>query len=179
LNFKSKAFTVLPEVFKVPNMNIEKNKVVYFHYTLTGEDGKAFETSTNSHPMTFLVGHGNILPALETEFDGKKEGDQFQVTLSPEKAYGVRNEEAQQRIPIKHIANKGKLQKGMAVKVQTEKGMRDVTIVKVGRFNVDVDTNHPLAGLTLTFDISIETVREPIAEELSHGHVHGEGGHQH
>lgn len=160
-------------------MTIKKDDVVYFHYTLTDETGKAFETSANSHPMTFLFGHSNILPALEAEFEGKSEGDQFQVTLPPEKSYGMRNEEAIQRIPIKHIANKGKLQKGMAVKVQTDKGMRDVTIVKVGRFNVDVDTNHPLAGYTLTFDISIETVRNAEPEELSHGHVHGEGGHHH
>ena len=160
-------------------MNIEKDSVVYFHYTLTGEDGTAYESSAGSHPMTFLHGHNNILPALETEFEGKKEGDQFQVTLPPEKAYGVRNEESTQRIPIKHLATKGKVKKGMHVKVNTEKGMRDVTIIKVGRFNVDVDTNHPLAGKTLTFDISIEEVREAEAEELSHGHVHGIGGHHH
>ncbi len=160
-------------------MQIQKESVVYFHYTLSDENGKAFESSKDSHPMTYLHGHGNILPALEEEFTGKKEGDHFQVTLAPEKAYGERNEESKQRIPIKHLANKKNLRPGMAVKVNTEKGMRDVTIVKVGKFNVDVDTNHPLAGLTLTFDVTIETVREAEAEELSHGHVHGEGGHQH
>jgi len=160
-------------------MSIEKDKVVYFHYTLTGEDGKAFETSTNSHPMTFLFGHGNILPALEKEFEGKNEGDQFQVTLPPEQAYGERKEGSQQRIPIKHLATKGKLQKGQMVKVNTDQGMRDVTIVKVGKFNVDVDTNHPLAGLTVTFDVSVEQVRDAEPEELSHGHVHGVGGHHH
>ncbi|MGK0446201.1 MAG: FKBP-type peptidyl-prolyl cis-trans isomerase SlyD [Bermanella sp.] len=160
-------------------MSIEKDSVVYFHYTLSGEDGKAFETSTNGHPMTFLFGHGNILPALEAEFAGKNEGDQFQVTLTPEQAYGERNEAGVQRIPIKHLATKGKLQKGQAVKVNTDKGMRDVTIVKVGKFNVDVDTNHPLAGLTITFDVSVEQVRPAEAEELAHGHVHGVGGHHH
>jgi len=160
-------------------MQIKKDSVVYFHYTLNGEDGKVFESSHDSHPMTYLHGHGNILPALEAEFEDKKEGDQFQVTLSPEQAYGVRNEESKQRIPIKHLANKKNLRPGMAVKVNTEKGMRDVTIVKVGKFNVDVDTNHPLAGLTLTFDVNIETVRVAEAEELTHGHVHGVGGHHH
>ena len=160
-------------------MSIEKDSVVYFHYTLAGEDGKAFETSTNGHPMTFLFGHGNILPALEAEFAGKNEGDQFQVTLTPEQAYGERNEAGVQRIPIKHQATKGKLQQGQADKVNTDKGMRDVTIVKVGKFNVDVDTNHPLAGLTITFDVSVEQVRPAEAEELAHGHVHGVGGHHH
>jgi FKBP-type peptidyl-prolyl cis-trans isomerase SlyD len=160
-------------------MQITKDSVVYFHYTLSGEGDKQFESSHDSNPITFIQGHGNILPALESEFEGKKEGDQFQVTLSPEQAYGVRNEESKQRIPIKHLANKKNLRVGMAAKVNTEKGMRDVTIVKVGKFNVDVDTNHPLAGLTLTFDVSIESVRVAEAEELSHGHVHGVGGHQH
>ncbi len=163
----------------VEEMSIEKDKVVYFHYTLTGEDGKAFETSINSHPMTYLHGHNNILPALEAEFEGKNQGDAFQVTLSPEQAYGQRNEAGVQRIPIKHLATKGKLQKGQAVKVNTDQGMRDVTIVKVGKFNVDVDTNHPLAGMTITFDVSIEEVRDAEAEELAHGHVHGVGGHHH
>ena len=160
-------------------MSIVKDKVVYFHYTLNGENGEVYESSKDSHPMTYLHGHGNILPALEAELEGKSEGDQLQVTLTPEQAYGVRNEESMQRIPIKHLADKKKLRPGMAVKVNTEKGMRDVTIIKVGKFNVDVDTNHPLAGLTLTFDLSIETVRDAEDEELSHGHVHGEGGHHH
>ncbi len=160
-------------------MQIQKDSVVYFHYTLNDQEGKVFESSKDSHPMTYLHGHGNILPALEAEFTDKKEGDQFQVTLSPEKAYGERNEESRQRIPIKHLADKKNLRVGMAAKVNTEKGMRDVTIVKVGKFNVDVDTNHPLAGHTLTFDVSIETVREAEAEELTHGHVHGVGGHHH
>lgn len=160
-------------------MIIEKDKVVYFHYTLTGENGDAFETSTNGHPMTYLHGHNNILPALEKAFEGKQAGEQFQATLSPAEAYGERKEGSVQRIPIKHLATKGKLQPGMAVKVNTDQGMRDVVVVKVGRFNVDVDTNHPLAGKTITFDISIEEVREAEAEELSHGHVHGVGGHQH
>lgn len=160
-------------------MSIQKDKVVYFHYTLSNEGGDLVESSKDSNPMTFLYGHGNILPALEPEFDGKDTGEQFQVTLPPEKAYGVRNEEAAQRIPIKHLATKTKLKKGMAVKVNTEQGMRDVTIVKVGKFNVDVDTNHPLAGMTLTFDIAIEEVRDATEEELAHGHVHGVGGHQH
>jgi len=129
--------------------------------------------------MTYLHGHNNILPALEKAFEGKQAGEQFQATLSPAEAYGERKEESIQRIPIKHLATKGKLQAGMAVKVNTDQGMRDVVVVKVGRFNVDVDTNHPLAGKTITFDINIEDVREAEAEELAHGHVHGVGGHHH
>ena len=63
--------------------------------------------------------------------------------------------------------------------VNTEQGQRQVTITKMGRFMVTVDTNHPLAGRTLTFDIEIADVREATQEEIDHGHAHGVGGHQH
>ena len=63
--------------------------------------------------------------------------------------------------------------------VHTDQGERQVTIVKVGRFMADVDTNHPFAGKTLHFDVEILDVRAATAEELDHGHAHGVGGHQH
>lgn len=162
-------------------MKIENNKVVTFHYSLNSIDGEVFETSSHGEPMAYLHGHGNIMPALEAELAGKEEGEQLKVTLSPEQAYGERRENSQQRIPIKHLVgvNKKKLRKGMAVKVNTDQGTRDVTIVKVGKFNVDVDSNHPLAGLTLTFDINIQTVRDATDEEIAHKHAHGPGGHHH
>jgi len=51
--------------------------------------------------------------------------------------------------------------------------------VKVGKFNADVDTNHPLAGRTLSFDIEVLEVRAASEEEIAHGHAHGAGGHHH
>ncbi len=63
--------------------------------------------------------------------------------------------------------------------VNTEQGKRQVTVVKVGRFMVTVDLNHPLAGKTLVFDIKVEDVREATEEEIQHGHAHGVGGHHH
>lgn len=79
-----------------------------------------------------------------------------------------------QRVPIKHLLTREKrLRPGMAVKVNTKDGPRDVVITKVGKFNVDVDTNHPLAGKTVTFNIEVENIRDAVQEELSHGHAHG------
>ena len=54
-----------------------------------------------------------------------------------------------------------------------------VTVVKVGKFSVDVDSNHPLAGQTLNYSIDIVDVRAASDEEKAHGHAHGVGGHQH
>lgn len=167
-------------------MAIENNHVVYFHYTLSDINGDVIEASQgadneNAAPVACLMGYGNILPALEDEILGKAAGDEFKVELTPEKAYGPIIDGSIQRIPIKHVAHSGskKLRPGQAVKINTDKGPRDVRIVKVGKFNVDVDTNHPLAGRTLVFDIKITDVRDATAEELAHRHVHGEGGHHH
>ncbi|MDG2072069.1 MAG: hypothetical protein P8J55_10220 [Pseudomonadales bacterium] len=108
----------------------------------------------------------------------KAAGDELSVTLSPAQAYGLRLQNSVQRVPIKHLVTKHKrYQPGMVVQVNAENGVRDVVIIKVGKFNVDVDTNHPLAGKTLTFNIAIQEVRAATAEEIAHGHSHGVHGH--
>lgn len=160
-------------------MKVEKNKVAYFHYTLTDLDGGFTETSAKSEPVAFLVGHGNIMPALEAALSGAEPGDEVEVTLEPRDAYGERRPNAIQRVPIKHLLDKGKLVPGKVVKVSTTEGARDATVVKVGRFNVDVDTNHPLAGKALKFQVKITEIRDASAEEIAHGHAHGAGGHHH
>ena len=68
---------------------------------------------------------------------------------------------------------------GQILGFQTERGPVQVTVLKVGRFNIDVDANHPLAGQSLTFDVEVTGVRDATQEELSHGHAHGPGGHDH
>jgi FKBP-type peptidyl-prolyl cis-trans isomerase SlyD len=160
-------------------MNIANDTVATFHYTLKNATGDVIESSSHNEPMAVLIGHRNVLPALEEAMLGKARAEQFSVTLPPEKAYGLRRENAQQRVPIKHLMNKGKIKPGMQVAINTEQGARHVTVIKVGKFNVDVDTNHPLAGQTLTFDLTIVDVRDASAEEKAHGHAHGVGGHHH
>ena len=160
-------------------MIVEKDKVVLFHYTLSTLDGDFSESSDKAEPVAFLVGHRNILPALEAAMLGKSAGEQVNATLEARDAYGERVADAIQRVPIKHLTDKSKLAPGKAVKINTEQGLRDATVVKVGRFNVDVDTNHPLAGRALNFEIHIDDIRDASAEEVAHGHAHGAGGHHH
>ena len=162
---------------------IAKNTVVAFTYELTDEAGSTLESSSESEPMVYLHGgYKNLLPKLELALAGKQVGDEISVTLAPEHAYGMRTEDSIQRVPIKHLLTKHKRYKaGMSVKVNTADGPRDVVISKVGRFNVDVDTNHPLAGKTVTFDIHVDKIREAEPNEISHGHSHGwkSSDHQH
>jgi FKBP-type peptidyl-prolyl cis-trans isomerase SlyD len=152
---------------------------VAFHYTLTGADGEQIESSRERAPMAYLHGAGNIIPGLEKALEGKSQGDSFEVTVAPEEAYGLRSEDKIQRIAAKYFRNASKLQPGQVTILQTRQGPAQVTVVKVGRFNVDVDANHPLAGQALTFDVEITEVREATEEEMAHGHVHGPGGVEH
>lgn len=160
-------------------MQISKNHVVQFHYTLNEAEGSELENSHKGDPVAYLHGRDGIIPGLAKALEGKSQGEKLEVTLAPKDAYGTRNEESKQRIPIKHLLGTKKPRVGEVVAVQTEQGQRQVTVEKVGRFNVDVDANHPFAGKTLTFNIEIVDVREATAEELSHGHAHGVGGHHH
>jgi FKBP-type peptidyl-prolyl cis-trans isomerase SlyD len=160
-------------------MKIEKNTVVQFTYTLQDDAGDQLESSESGQPVAYLHGHNNMLEGLEEALQGKSAGDQFNVTLSPAQAYGERREGSEQRVPIKHLQGAKKWRSGMIANVQTEQGARQVTVVKAGKFMVTVDTNHPFAGKTLTFDVEVLSVREATADEQAHGHAHGVGGHQH
>lgn len=159
-------------------MNIEKNSVVQFHYTVSEAGQEPMETSEGREPMSILVGHGNIIPGLEEAMIGKAAGERFEVDVPAAQAYGELREGLSQRVPKKHFEGQA-LHPGMQVVLQTNFGPRAVTIQKVGMTVVDVDLNHPMAGKDLHFDVEIIDVREATHEEREHGHVHGEGGHQH
>jgi FKBP-type peptidyl-prolyl cis-trans isomerase SlyD len=155
------------------------DSVVSFHYTLRDELGSITESSDGGNPVVYMHGHHNIVPGLEAQMAGKKSGDKFTAIVAPELGYGLRNENAVQRVPLKHLATRGPIVPGQMVVVNTHEGGRQARVVKVGHFNVDLDLNHPLAGKTLTFEIEVVDVRAATAEELAHGHAHGPDGHGH
>ncbi|MCF6226064.1 MAG: peptidylprolyl isomerase [Xanthomonadales bacterium] len=161
-------------------MQVAKDRVVTLHYTLKLEDGSTLESSEGKEPLVYLHGMGNIIPGLEKGLEGKTaEDDEVSITVTPAEAYGEYNPELQMRMPIKNIKSQGKLKANTMAIIETEKGQRQVMVIKVGRFHADVDANHPLSGQTLVFEVNIDSVREASAEEIEHGHVHGPGGHQH
>lgn len=160
-------------------MKVSKDTVVKFHYVLKTDAGDIIEDSTKGEPVAILSGHNNMIQGVENALEGKAAGDKFSVTVSPEDGYGEYLEDAVQRVPAKHLQGAEKWKPGMVGVVNTEQGQRQVTVVKVGKFMLTVDTNHPLAGQTLSFDIDVVDVRVAEESELSHGHAHGVGGHQH
>ena len=159
-------------------MKIAKDSGVRFHYTVSESGQEALESSNDREPLAILYGHGNIIPGLENAMLDRESGEQFGVDVTAAEAYGEKRDGLSQRVPKKHFGAQ-KLAPGMQVVLQTNFGPRPVTIQKVGMSVVDVDLNHPMAGKDLHFDVEIVEVREATAEELQHGHVHGEGGHQH
>ena len=163
-------------------MNIEKDKVVSIHYKAK-EGDEVLESSYIAAPMLYLHGHGGVFPALEEALVGKVAGDNITVTLTPEQAYGERDENAIQRVSLKHLVNQGKKKEkyrpGMIVYLNTKHGPQPAMVVKAGLKTLDVDVNHPFAGKTLTFEVEVMDVRDATEEELTHGHAHGAGGHQH
>ena len=159
-------------------MKIEKDRVVSFHYSVAEQGKEAIETSEGREPLVILVGHGNIIPGLEKAMEGHEAGDKFTADISAEDAYGAAQEGMVQRVPKKYFKGT-RLAPGMQVMLQTKFGPRPVTVEKVGMSVVDVDLNHPMAGKDLSFTVEIIDVREADAEEVEHGHVHGEGGQQH
>ena len=159
-------------------MQISKNKVVSISYTLKNNDGHVIDTNEGKQPLMFLQGNGNLIIGLEEELEGKAKGDKLQVSISPEKGYGVRDENLIQEVPMSAFGGQ-KVEAGMQFTAESQHGVQVVTITEVATENVKVDANHPLAGQTLNFSVEVLGVREATAEELDHGHVHGPGGHQH
>lgn len=160
-------------------MKVQKNVVCSVHYTAKAGDAVVDSSHQRGSPLVYLHGRNQIVSGLEEALDGRSMGDKFSVTVPPEKAYGLRSDTAMQRVPRKHLAKIQPLQAGTVVQLQTEQGIQICTVIKVGLSVVDLDLNHPLAGQALEFDIDLVNVRDATAEELQHGHAHGEGGVQH
>jgi FKBP-type peptidyl-prolyl cis-trans isomerase SlyD len=156
-------------------MQITKDKVASIHYTLRDGDGNILDTSAGREPLTYLQGAGNLIAGMEEGLEGKSKGDKFNLKISPEKGYGVKDSSLVQKVPRSAFGNQ-KVEKGM--QFQTNNG-QVVTVTETGLESITVDGNHPLAGVELHFDVEVTDVRSASAEEIAHGHVHGPGGHHH
>jgi FKBP-type peptidyl-prolyl cis-trans isomerase SlyD len=158
---------------------IRHGKVGTFHYTLTDGDGNVLDSSDGGAPMVYMHGHGNIVPGLEREMEGKQAGDQFQVTVAPADGYGER-EGVPQAVPRDRFPAHIDIQAGMGFQAQTETGeVVPLWVDRVEGSTVYVDENHPLAGVTLNFAVQVVGVRDATETELEHGHVHDGDGHHH
>ncbi len=160
-------------------MSITQDQVVSIHYTLRDDAGEVIDASAAGAPLAYLHGHGNLIPGLERELTGRNPGDRLQVKIAPTDGYGEYDRELVQRVPRRTLKGVPNLNVGMRLQTQGVHGARAVTVTQVVGDMVTLDGNHPLAGKNLNFEVEIAAVREATAEELTHGHVHGPGGHHH
>lgn len=160
-------------------MQIVKDTVVSITYQLANSDGEVLEQA--EQPMSYLHGgYDNIFPTVEEQLHGKNVGESLTVILEPEFAFGEYDAElvrveSKDRFPAEEVTV------GMQFEGESDDGeeMLLYTVTDVTDDGIVVDGNHPLAGQTLQFSCTVTEVRPASAEELAHGHVHGEHGHQH
>lgn len=157
---------------------VANDKVVSMKYTLKNDKGDVLDQS-GTNPLSYLHGHGNIIPGLEKGLDGLAVGDHKQVVVAPAEGYGEHQEEKKFELPRSRF-EETELKPGVTVVLETKEGKRMMArVAGVEGDVVKMDANHPLAGQTLHFDVEIVEIRDAGPEELAHGHVHGPGGHHH
>ena len=160
-------------------MKITKHAVVTVNYTLKNDKEEVLDSSEGREPLVYLHGVGGLIPGLETEMEGKEKPAKFSVTIQPENAYGKYDEKLLKLVSKEGFKGDEEMKIGMQVQLETEHGPAIAVVSKIDEKDVTLDLNHPLADAVLSFDIEVVDVREGTEEEISHGHVHGAGGHQH
>ena len=159
-------------------MQIASQKVITIDYTLKDESGELLDSSEHDGPLNYLHGFGNIVPGLEQALEGKAVGDALKVTVAPENAYGERDEELVQSVPRDQFPE-GDIELGMRFRADSPGGSKVLTVIALDDEEVTIDANHPLAGRTLSFDVTVRSIRDATEEELEHGHVHDGDDHHH
>ena len=161
-------------------MQIAKDSVVTVDYRLHLGDGKIIEQSEQDDPLVYLHGYEEIVPGLEKALEGKKAGESLKVQVSAEEGYGEYDPDGVEEVPRAEFPEDLQLEAGGVISATDDEGDEvDFLVKEVRGDTVVVDFNHPLAGKTLHFEVTVKEVRKATAEELEHGHVHGPGGHHH
>lgn len=157
---------------------VQDNSVVTLDYTLRVE-GEIVDSSESSEPIQFIQGQGQIIPGLESELYGMSAGDSKNVVVQPENGYGQLDKEAYADIPRSEFPAHIPMEVGTALQLRDQEGdVLDAYIDAVEGENVRLTFNHPLAGKTLHFEVTVLDIREATQEELAHGHIHGEHGEE-
>jgi FKBP-type peptidyl-prolyl cis-trans isomerase SlyD len=158
-------------------MKISKDHAVFFDYEVRNSRSEVLDSSQNNAPMAYVHGYASIVPGLEKALEGKVTGEKLNVVVPPVEAYGLRDERRMAEVPREVFPAGTEIKPGMRFRAQRDDGFDNVMVVSVTDSTVTVDANHPLAGETLTFDVTIRDVRPATPEEIAHGHVHHAHSH--
>lgn len=158
-------------------VTIALKSVVAIHYTLTDAGGVILDASQPDHPLVYLQGAGNIIPGLEQQLLGRAAGEHFTAVIPPAAAYGEHDADLIQSVPRDMFGADQEIELGMRFSGNTPQGPITVVVTGIEGDTVTLDGNHPLAGKTLHFAVTVDSVRPATEQELLHGHVHGAGCH--
>jgi len=158
-------------------MEIRRNKVVALDYTLKDDSGVVLDKSGKT-PLFYLHGHANLVPGLEEALEGRKAGDEIEVSVPPEKGYGTRDPKLVSSLPKSRLPEGSTPMKGQRYNLQVGNQTRTVTVTKVRVSDVEIDANHSLCDKTLHFNVKVRQVRDATKVELEHRHAHSPG-HDH
>lgn len=150
-------------------MQISQNCVVAISVVMRNAQGELLDTTEGRLPLLYLHGRGQLISGLERALEGCSSGDQIDVVLPPETAYGQRDPELVQRLPRAVLGVDMPLQVGMFFEAQTEEGPVTVRVVAVDDQTLTVDGNHEWAGETLHFSVQVRHVRKATPQELAGG----------
>ena len=155
---------------------IGDNSVVSIHYTLKNDAGEVLDSSQGKGPLIYLHGANNLVPGLEAELTGKTIGATFNASIPPGQAYGEVRDDLIQVIGKDMFRGVENVEPGMSFMAQGDgDAQQQVRVTAVDGEDVTVDANHPMAGLTLHFEVEVVDVREGTDQEIEHGHVHQHG----
>ena len=151
---------------------VEDNLVITLDYKLIVED-ELLESTEDGEPILFIQGIGQIIPGLENALYGMEVGDQKTVVIQPEDAYGEYDPESLQEAKKEEFSEEVPLDVGTFLDLEDDEGdVLSAQIITAEEDTITLDFNHPLAGKTLTFEITVTDLRPASEEELDHGHVH-------
>tara|TARA_Y100001936_G_scaffold96647_1_gene94964 strand:- start:29739 stop:30221 length:483 start_codon:yes stop_codon:yes gene_type:complete len=139
---------------------IEQNTIASVHYTGTFIDGEIFDSSEGRAPLSFEVGKGQMISGFEQEMLGAEIGEKREFTLTPDRAYGERDEDAIQKVPRSQFPEEMAIEVGMVLGAQSEMGPIQFSVASVEDDSVTVDFNHQMAGKTLNFSVEVVDVRQ-------------------
>lgn len=158
-------------------MKIGKDMAVTVDFTVLDAKGKLLDKSDGA--IAYLHGgYGGTFPKIEQALEGQQAGHAVTVELQPEEAFGLRDESLMLTIPKTQFPPGVKVG-GQLQGVNDDGQSQNFTVIKIKGQQVLLDGNHPLAGKALRFRVKVLDVRPATAEEIAHGHVHGEHGHHH
>jgi FKBP-type peptidyl-prolyl cis-trans isomerase SlyD len=154
-------------------MKVAKDHAVSFDYEVRNSRAELLDSSSQSgQPMAYVHGYASIIPGLEKALEGKTAGETLDVTIPPVEAYGLRDERRMGQVDRSIFPEGAEIKPGMRFRATSENGTDSVVVVSVEGDTVTVDANHPLAGETLTFNVTVRDIRPATPEEIDHGHVH-------